>query len=216
VLRCLATLGAVALFLVSCSKSDSYVYPSVRSEFVDGYVDANQRVDRILTDGMQTYTLQNTVKATDYQTDSIYRFYCMYAISEENDQQVVVYRLRPITSSLPIPASYYKKGVIRDPLKVQSIWRGSSYLNIIARPMVQNRPHAYGFIEDSLVTVGKCRKLHLSLYHDRNEDVEAYEENTYFSIPLKQYNLEATDSIIFTAVTYDGSKTWKFVYDSNN
>lgn len=213
-----ALLPMLSLLLATClctgcSSNDDYVYPSVVTEFVNAYINSGHLIDRIVTDQGETLQLENNVQADGLQADSYYRSLCIFEKSQPQAAQAKVYSLKLVFSSAPMPADKFPHGVKTDPLSMQSIWRGGNYLNIVALPKAQNITHAYYFIEDSLVQRGGITKLYLKLYHDRNNDLEAYEQKTYLSVPLAGYSLQQGDSIYFRANTYkEGLKTWKFAY----
>ncbi len=201
------------LLSASCGDDDNYVYPPVLTEFVDAYVNSASYIDKIVTDQGETLLLENNVSAKELQTDSYYRALCMYERIDTQSNQAKAYSLKLVFSSTPIPSEKFIHGVKTDPLSVQSIWRGRNYLNIIVLPKAQNITHSYHFIEDSVVTREGITKVYLKLYHDRNNDLEAYEQKTYLSVPLHSYSMQKGDSIYFRVNTYkEGLKTWKFAY----
>ncbi len=213
--RLLLPLLLLSLPVLLCSScdDDGYVYPSVLTEFVEAHISSSNVVDYIITDEEKRYTLGNTITASSLQADSCYRSLCIYEITDEETSLVKAYSVKQIYASTPITEDQLADGVKTDPLSIQSMWRGGSYLNIIALPKAQNISHIYYFIQDSVTVESGSTKVYLKLYHDQNGDLEAYSQKTYLSVPLKGYSLQEGDSIYFSVNTYDdGLQTWKFAY----
>lgn len=203
----------LALLCSSCNDDDNYVYPSVVTEFVDAHVNSSHFIDRIINDQGETFTLENRISAKELQADSYYRSISMYEKTDIQTKLAKAYSLKLVFSSIPVPVEKFSHGIQTDPLSIQSMWRGGNYLNIVSLPKAQNITHGFHFIQDSVVTRGGITKVYLKLYHNQNNDLEAYEQKTYLSVPLKSYSLQKGDSIYFRVNTYkEGLKTWKFAY----
>ena len=82
-----------------------------------------------------------------------------------------------------------------DPVNIQSIWRSGDYLNMILLVKAQNKKHSFHFIEAQGANQTSC--LRLTLYHDKGEDVEAYTQKAYLSVPLKKYSGIFSKVILF-------------------
>lgn len=209
----LLSLLLFTLICISCDDDSDYVYPSAVTEFVDAHVNSANLIDKITTDRGETLSLENRVSAKELQADNYYRSLCLYETNHTEPGRVKVYSLKLVFASAPISSKEFIHGVKTDPLSIQSIWRGGNYLNIIALPKAQNITHGFHFIQDSLVNREGITKLYLKLYHNQNNDMEAYEQKTYLSVPLKSYSMQKGDSIYFRVNTYtEGLKTWKFAY----
>lgn len=209
----LLSLLLFTLICISCDDESDYVYPSAVTEFVDAHVNSAHLIDKITTDQGETLSLENKVSAKELQADSYYRSLCMYETNHAEPGRAKVYSLRLVFASVPMPPEEFAHGVKTDPLSIQSIWLKGDYLNIIALPKAQNITHGFHFIQDSLVSHGGITNLYLKLYHDQNNDLEAYEQKNYLSVPLKSYSMQKGDSIYFRVNTYkEGLKTWKFTY----
>lgn len=207
------SLLLITLICMSCDDESDYVYPAVVTEFVDAHVNSDQFIDKIVTDQGEVLSLENRVSAEKLQAEKHYRSICMYERDYCQAEQAMVYSLKLVYASTPVPKEKFINGVKTDPLSIQSIWRGGNYLNIVALPKAQNITHGFYFIEDSIVTRNNITKLYLKLYHDQNNDLEAYEQKTYLSVPLESYSMQKNDSIYFRVNTYkEGLKTWKFAY----
>lgn len=201
------------LLCSGCDDDDNYVYPSVVTEFVDAHVSSSYVIDQFITDQGETLFLENNISAKELQPGSYYRSLSMYERTDTQAKQAKAYSLKLVFASTPVPVDKFTYGTKTDPLSIQSIWRGGDYLNIIALPKAQNITHGFQFIQDSVVTREGITNVYLKLYHDQNNDLEAYEQKTYLSVPLKSYSLQEGDSIYFRVNTYkEGLKTWKFAY----
>lgn len=204
----------LAVWCAGCGDDDDYVYPSVLTELVDGYVNPSGVVESVRTDRGETFFLTNRMAAAkDMETDKTYRFLCVYEPSEETAGEALVYSLKQVYASAPIPVEEFAEGIKSDPLSMQSFWRGGDYLNMVALPKAQSIAHRFRFVQDSIVTREGITRLYLRLYHDQNNDVEAYEQKVYLSVSLKESLLQQGDSVCFRVNTYDkGWETWRFAY----
>lgn len=209
---------AMALLCTACSTDDDdddYVYPSVLTELVDIHVAADGYIDYITTDEGTTYVAENRINADKLNTDAVYRALCMYekATSTKHTKGARLYSIKLTLSGKPTPKAQVKGEIKTDPLDVQSVWRGGSYLNMTLLPMVQSISHTYAIVEERLVEEGTGKKLYLLLHHNQNGDYEAYEQKTYMSIELGDYALQSGDSVFVSVNTYkEGMKTWGVAY----
>ena len=207
----LATLLIISLW--SCS-DDDYKYPSVVSEFADVYTNTDGKLDYLITDNNLKLSISNTVSADGLVPDSAYRVICTYQQNEENDKEARLYSISLINAPYAIPAFLVEEKK-NDPVEVQSIWRGGNYLNLILLLKAQNIPHSFLFLQDSIVSVNERTNLYISLYHDKEGDLEAYTQKAYLSMPLQPYQrlLKEGDTICLSINTYDkGVQTWKRLY----
>ncbi len=204
------------LVLVSCSKDDDYVYPSVITEFVDAQTNESSSIDAIKTDKGYIYTLQNTIQGNSLTPDSTYRAYCKYEINEQDSTVAKVYSMKLILSLNPININSFQAEIKTDPATFKSIWRGGNYINIILSVMVHgDATHTYHFIDKGYIKNPDGSKTeNILLYHNRQNDVEGWTEDIYLSIPLKKYYnvLNAGDQIQFDLNTYDGMKSYYLDY----
>jgi hypothetical protein len=91
------------------------------------------------------------------------------------------------------------------PVEVQSIWQSGSYLNLVLQIKVKDKQHELSFIDHGIVTnEDGTQTLTLTLFHDRKDDVEGFDEKHYLSVPLWYYqeNLKQGDHIVIHLNTY--------------
>lgn len=209
----LPLLLLVLLAGVSC-KEDDYVYPSVVTEFIDGQTDSEGTLSRLITDGGEVYTIQPREGLDGLTPDSLYRTVSIYQPLTESGE-VYLYSSRLIMALAPLPAESFTEGVVTDPLDVRSVWRSGNYINLILKPMVRDKNHAYHFADYGITEKNGVNTLHLTLYHNRNNDYEAFTREDYLSIPLRGYEdkLQAGDTIALQINTYEkGFSTYTFTY----
>jgi hypothetical protein len=81
---------------------------------------------------------------------------------------------------------------------------------------VKDQKHELSFIENGILeNVNGTKTLSLTLFHDRKEDVEGFNEKYYLSIPLWHYQgvLDKGDQIILQLNTYkEGMTSRSFTY----
>ena len=172
------------------------------------------KLDYLITDNNLKLSISNTVSADGLVPDSAYRVICTYQQNEENDKEARLYSISLINAPYAIPAFLVEEKK-NDPVEVQSIWRGGNYLNLILLLKAQNIPHSFLFLQDSIVSVNERTNLYISLYHDKEGDLEAYTQKAYLSMPLQPYQrlLKEGDTICLSINTYDkGVQTWKRLY----
>lgn len=202
----------LAAGFVSCAeKDDNYTYPSLLSEFADVSTDADGRFDYLYTDGGQKMEIVNSaeIKVEGVTADTLYRTLSRYELV--GDCGVKLYSLQAIPLLYPEPQTALPDSVKADALALQSLWRGGNYLNVILQVKAQNGKHLFRVVEDSLiVSPSGGRSLFLRLYHDAGNDVQAYTQKAYFSIPLSPYAsvLSVGDAIVLDIPTKTGWQRW--------
>lgn len=207
-------VGCILLCTVACNEDENeYIFPPIISELVEVHTNNQGVCSYLLTDQGERLTIGNRITTTDSLTkDSAYRCSCRYALNPDNPNEALIYSLQQIPSSHPIAAHSIPE-IKSDPLSLQSIWIGGSYLNLALQVKCQKENHSYKFIEDSLKVFTQGGKtLHLRLYHDAGKDVEAYTQIVYLSVPLYHYlpTLQKGDTIAFSVNTSEkGWQTWK-------
>ena len=201
------------IFLIGC-KDDDYVYPPVLTEIVLARINENGSIRDLNTDKGESYRVENGGRFTGYRPDSVYRMVCIYELNEATAETTTqIYSVRNTVSPIPILPEKLIGGIKTDPVNVQSIWRSGDYLNVVLLVKIQSGKHLFHFIETGNEEEAGSHKIDLTLYHDKQDDVEGYSQRAYLSVPLKQYNLTASDSVFFTLNTYkQGFKTYAFAY----
>ena len=92
---------------------------------------------------------------------------------EEAEKEAMLYNTQLVISPVPLSESKFKE-IKTDPVAIQSIWRGGNYLNLILQVKVKDQKHGYHFIENKLENKDGEQTLYLTLYHDRNNDIEGF------------------------------------------
>ena len=212
--KCCFLLLLCMLALEGC-KEDKYVYPSVLTEFINIRTDYSGTLKELITDQGETLSVQQREGLSGLTPDSIYRTVSVYERLESSEEDdAYLYSSQLILAALPLPADQFET-VRTDPLSIQSIWKSGEYINLVLLPMVKDKPHAFHFIDQGITEANGKRTLNLTLYHDRNNDMEAFTRKVYLSIPLWGYKevLEKGDQVVVQINTYEeGMTTRSFTY----
>ena len=210
------TVGHIATALIllqafSSCKSDNNVYPSVQLEFVTAQTGSNGKLAKITTDKNCTYMVNSDKSSNTYTADSTLRVVANYAYNIlEKDTTVDVYASAKTISAIPQTTDKFKGEIITDPAQVLSIWLGRNYLNIVLNVLAQSKSHTFAFVEKSVTIDSNGRRnISLLLYHDQNNDLEAYTKRAYLSIPLSQYAGDDNAGAIINFSLYTDSSTQK-------
>lgn len=206
------SLLCLSVGFVSCSdEDDGSTYPSLLSEFVDVCTDEFGAFNQLLTDNGESLYIVNSaeIKAEGVIPDTVYRAISRYEIVGGG---VKLYSLQAIHAPKALPIDSFPEGVKFDAVEMQSVWRGGDYLNLILLVKALNGGHSFHFIEDSITSspVG-VNTLHLRLAHDAGDDVQAYTQKAYLSVPLQPYAtiLSGGDTIEISIPTALGWEIWK-------
>ena len=204
---CFATL------LFAACGEDEYVYPDLITEMVCLKTNANGTGTAFITDAGTIWHLQEGNRPNKLTPDSTYRVVSRYAPINDTDAQA--YSFHQTISSLPKPEHEYKN-IHTDPVSIQSIWRSGDYLNLVLQIMVKDQEHRLAFIDNGITrNADGTQTLTLTLYHDRKNDVEGFDEKVYLSVPLWHYKekLNEGDTIVFQLNTYkEGITSRTFIY----
>ena len=205
----------LCLLTVAC-KEEEHVYPDVLTEFIDIQTDASGTVTHLLTDKGERYAVQPREGLDGLQADTIYRTVSAYRfVNETTDRtepEVMLYSSQSVIAPYPDKLSEWEDSIYTDPVDIQSIWLSGNYLNLILDVRRKDRAHVFHFIEDSLAAESAgTRTLHLRLYHNSNNDYEAFTDQTCLSVPLRHYrdSLRAGDKIRFRLNTYKEGETYR-------
>lgn len=204
-------------WLAAACGDDDYVYPEVITEMVCLKTDGTGTVRYLVTDEGTEWSVQPREGLDGLRTDTVYRTITMYAPTDtqEDHREARIYSTQAVISPKPLPIEAFDE-VKTDPVELQSIWRGGDYLNLIVVAKAKDQAHSYHFVEDKLLrNANGPQTLHLTLYHDRNNDVEGFDRKAYLSVPLWAYNgiLKKGDRIVFTLNTYkEGMTSRTFTY----
>lgn len=200
---------ALCLISASCNGDKSY-YPAVQLTFVTAQTDSNKQLTDITTDGGRTYAVTADRSNTPYPAGSKLRMVANYTLESTSGKDTValVYASAAAIASEPQATNKFQDGIKTDPAQVLSIWQGRNYLNIVLNILSQTQKHSFAFVEQSVTTdANGRRKVSLLLYHNSNNDIQAYTQRAYLSIPLSRY--AGADNkgalITFSLYTDDGS-----------
>lgn len=213
-----AILCCIFLLVQGCKQEDAYVYPSVRTDFIDVQTDANGTACKLLADNGETYRIMPRQGIDGLTPDSLYRTVSIYSLPLTGDSvpEVQLYSSQAILSPIPIPPYLFTDGVKTDPVDIQSIWRSGQYLNLILLVAKKDKQHTYHFVDEGIHTDTDGKQtLRLRLYHNNNGDYPAFTSKVYLSVPLQSYQelLNKGDQIRFYINTSKEGNTWRdFTY----
>lgn len=191
------------LFMGACK--EDYVYPDVLTEFTELKTNKKGEPASLLTDRNESFIIQKFPEEYKLTADTTYRAVTMFQLLEENSNKVRMYNAQSVFCPAPVTADKIGKGIKMDPVEIRSIWKVDRYLNFILNVQVKDKPHTYHFIDQGIRTnFDGSRTLHLTFYHDRKDDYEAFTHKAYFSIPLWRYEgkLQKGDKIQLRLNTY--------------
>ena len=173
-----------ASLLFACSEEE-YVYPDVITEIVCLKTDAQGSGYQLITDHGKTMDIPVGQRPSNKLTpDSIYRVFSKY-VPKGNEADVYV--LQSVNASLPVSETEFES-IHTDAVTIQSIWRSGDYLNMILEVMVKDQKHQFAFIDNGITThEGGQQTLSITLFHNRNNDIEGFYRKAYLSIPLWYY-----------------------------
>lgn len=202
------TILFTASLLNACGE-DEYVYPDVITEFVCLQTNEQGTGFRIITDDGKALEIPEAQRPKNELTpDSIYRVISKYVPQAETGK-ANVYVLQSVNAPLPLVESEFNS-IHTDAVTIQSIWRSGDYLNLILQVMIKDQPHDFAFIDQGITcdSIGK-QTLSITLFHNRNNDVEGFYRKVYLSIPLWHYKnqLNTGDIIQLYINTYEEGMT---------
>lgn len=193
--------------LFSACGEDEYVYPDMLTEMACLQTDAQGYGHQLITDNGKTWAIPQNQQPNKLTADSLYRVISKFA--PHDNGEISVYALQSVKAPLPKVASEFPV-IYTDPISIQSIWQSGEYLNLILQVMVKDQEHEFGFIDNGITTdANGVQTLSLTLFHNRNNDVEGFYRKVYLSVPLWQYKeiLNQGDVIEFHLNTYEEGMT---------
>ena len=193
--------------LASCDKED-YVYPNVITEFIDACTDESGTLSFFQTDKGEILQIQPREGINGLQKDSTYRTISTYKIisNSTKEKRIMLYTCQLIPSMIPMKSESFLFGIVTDPVDIQSIWKSGDYLNMVLLIKCKEKKHTLHFVDEGItIQPDKSQVLNLRLYHDRNNDIEAFTRKYYLSVPLWYYKniLNKGDKINFHIETYE-------------
>lgn len=202
------------IFFCEGCKEEDYVYPSVVTEFIGVQTDNDGTISQLVADNGTIYTVLQRDGLGGLVADTLYRTISIYEpITQENGKGTVaqLYSCQLVLSVNPLPASEFKGNIKTDPVDIQSIWLSGEYLNMILLVQYKELSHLYHFVDEGITSDKNTQTLNLRLFHDRNNDYEAFTKQVYLSVPLKNYlqSLQKGDKIRFNLNTYEEGETYR-------
>lgn len=203
------------IFLCEGCKKEDYVYPSVVTEFIGAQTNNDGTISQLVADDGTIYSVLQRDGLGGLVADTLYRTISIYEpITQENGKGNVaqLYSCQLVLSVNPLPASDFKGNIKTDPVDIQSIWLSGEYLNMILLVQYKELSHLYHFVDEGITSdQSGTQTLNLRLFHDRNNDNEAFTKQVYLSVPLKNYLqlLRKGDKIRFNLNTYKEGETYR-------
>ena len=181
--------------LSACDQSNDTWTDAYQMEFVDILTDSRGLPAYAVTDQGDTLRIQNQFEKAA-KADTVFRYVAV--IVRQGD----ACRISSASKAFSPQPHKKNKDFATDPVHLQSIWRGSNYINGIIQMPGKELVHTMGFIDEGITTNAQgIRILHLRLLHDNEGDVAAFSRTAYISCPLHQYAdtlIHRTDSIYFS------------------
>lgn len=192
-------LSVCLLLTTSCEKDDE-ISANFEMEFVELQTDHTGTAFKLTTDQNESFNIINQLSGL--KADTIYRFVTVF-VREANGVRLTNYT--PAVSGKP--DVFEKTPIVTNPVTFQSMWRGGHYLNATVQVVGKEKRHAFAYMYQGLKqkTDGH-RILNLLLYHNADNDMEAFSRTAYLSCDLADYKdslQTGRDSIFFTINEYN-------------
>ena len=204
----------LCMSLFRACKEEEYVYPDVITEFIGAATDENGTLTRLVADNGEEYRIQARSGLDGLKKDTLYRTISIYQPLE--NQTVQLYSSELVLSMIPVSAKQIIGDIKTDPVDIERMWLSGKYLNMVLLAKVKEESHSYHFIDQGIQKEADgTQTLHLQLYHNRNNDYEAFTRKVYLSVPLWAYDgkLKQGDKIVFHISTYEEGDTQReFIY----
>ena len=201
-----------AVLLSACGEEE-YVYPDLITEMSCLKTNSEGFGTEIITDDGKVWHLQEGNRPNTLTADSTYRIVSRFAPISTSEAQA--YSFWSVIAPLPKAENEYPT-IKTDPVNLQSIWQSGDYLNMVVKVMMKNQEHELSFIDNGISSQADgTQTLTLSLFHDRKNDVEGFDQKFYLSVPLWHYQgkLNKGDRIVFQLNTYkEGITRHTFTY----
>lgn len=120
---------------------------------------------------------------------------------------VKIYAVRNILTGA-VQSEGFPGKLVRDPVKIQSIWVGGDYLNMIIEAECHSEPHRVALLRDITSPT-----VDLFFSHSRENDPPGYPQIMYASFLLSSLRIEKPSPVSFRLFiqTYDGLREISFV-----
>ena len=177
----------LCICLFEACKEEEYVYPDVITEFIGAATDENGTLTRLVADNGEEYRIQARSGLDGLKKDTLYRTISIYQPLE--NQTVQLYSSELVLSMIPVSAKQIIGDIKTDPVDIERMWLSGKYLNMVLLAKVKEESHSYHFIDQGIQKEADgTQTLHLQLYHNRNNDYEAFTRKVYLSVPLWAYD----------------------------
>lgn len=206
----LILLPLVAM-LCGCKGADEdFRYPSVITDYACLLTGAEGEAERLRLDNGLSYPIAITDEYREahrelpaYRPDTVYRVISIYELGP--DSVAYLYSLAQTVSVVPTPLREGET-LHQDPVYLQSYWLGGGYLNMVIELKALNGQHSIGFVD---TTPDAMHGKEISFYHRVIEDVEAYRQKVYCSLPLAPFDgyLQQGDTLRLVINLYDEGVT---------
>lgn len=203
-------LTATALFATACSNDDE-VQPAYKFDLAELSTNASGVATALTLDDGTSLTLNQPIGGM--KADTTFRIQALYVASDNGTASVSDYA--QVLS--PQVVRYAEADIKTDALDVLTCWQTAHYVNFrLAVKGTAVKVHYLGFHETNYVhNADGTVIMQVLLIHDQNNDPLYYTRETYLSLPFRPLSglLRAgTDSLHVTVATFDGNKTYKFLY----
>lgn len=199
--------------------SDDYQYPSASLAFLTVRTGDDGTFRSIVTDDGIILPVLDDQTASAAQADTAYRVISNYeCYTDGGIEGARLYSVSGVVAPVPVTADYFEEGVRTDVCReVVSSWPGYGYVNIVLL-VKQQGTHSFHFVEDSVLTDGTLRTVHLTLYHAASSEVQDYSKRAYLSIPVWPYLNEEVERInMVLQINMDsGMETREIPYNRKN
>lgn len=198
----------LALALASCGEDDT-VSPPYRMDFLDIHTNSSGEGFQAVKDDDGVFSLVRPVQGLE--KDTVIRCIAVYT---QDGNAIRLHQTSRVLCAEPRSSEEADEGHT-DPVKVQSVWKTSRYINCTLQVPRKDKKHTFGIIyQGTTVGSGGNRTAHILLSHDAHDDTKAFTGVSYLSVPLKAFSTSLTpgqDSILLSIHTLSqGIATYGF------
>ena len=212
------SISQLSILCYSCTQ-DAYdkgegEYSLLRADFVEAFSNGEKKIDRVVTDDGEQYTISNPFSMKWVTTpDSTYRCILYYNYYKAEDgsapQTAEAVSAGQVACPQVVPLAQLDKEMKTDPVKFESAWmsRSGKYLNLSLYLMTgksddEEASHHLAVVQDTIMqNTDNTRTCYLRLFHDQGAVPEYYSTQVYASILTKELD---ADSVQIYINTYKG------------
>lgn len=200
----------LALVLASCGEEDT-VSPPYRMDYLDILTNSDGEGFQAIKDNDEVFSLVSPVGGLE--KDTVLRHIAIYT---QDGNAIRLHQTSRVLYAVPRTPEEGEE-LHTDPVKVQSVWKTSRYINCTLQVPRKDKKHIFGVIDQGTTGGdGGSRTAHILLFHNAGGDTKAFTGVSYLSIPLKAFSAGLTpgqDSIRLTIHTLSqGTVTYKFPF----